>query len=78
MTIIEFTQTDGNKRYFIGDSEASILADTKNGTAFGFMNFKGHREIALDDARELKLGYFEQGIADVEAGCKSFMLSAPR
>ena len=82
MTFIEFVSADypspGATHHFVGKDLSNIFADTNGGTEFGFATFSSHREIEEREARELNLGFLEQGIAAVQRGCKSFKLKTPR
>jgi hypothetical protein len=77
--VVEFTLSnssiEGEKYYFIGVSLEDILKDTNQGKNFGWIKFSSRRVISLDGAKELKLGFYEDGYKVItEKLCKSYKL----
>lgn len=82
MVFVEFVSSNypyvGAKHHFIGASLGDVLAETDGGKEFGFAKFSSHRVTTEEEARNLGLGYLEQGIiAVLEGGCKSYKFCTP-
>jgi hypothetical protein len=80
--VVEFESPNypspGAKHHFIGASLDDVLADTEQGTEFGFANFSSYRVVPPQEVEGLNLGYYQEGYDAIREGCKSFKLDTPR
>jgi len=81
MIFLEFVSlnfpTIGAKHYFVGKSEADILAATEDGRKYCSIEFQSKRVVSMEYVRSLDLGLLEAGIAAVKAGTGCFKLRTP-
>jgi len=73
-----FTDQDYNKHFFVGSDAEAILADTANGTKFGYDTFIGNFLLTEYHIQSLKLKFLNQGVKAVQSGTKSFWLGITR
>lgn len=83
MIFVEFESSNypspGAKLYFVGKTIEDVMRDTKNGTESGFAKLTNHTTITEARARELNLGFLDDGIESIQKGTSvSYMLRNPK
>ena len=70
MVFAEFTEKNSRKHYFVGESLSAIEDDL---CLFGLQDCPC-REITEKEARDLQLGFLDDGIEAIKRGVKNFKL----
>lgn len=78
MKFIEFTEKEtGNLHYFIGISNQSILAATRDGNSYGGLEFESFRSVPQNEVEELNPECLTADMEAIKRGCQSYKLHIP-
>ncbi len=75
---MQFVRPNSQVDYFVGVTEQSILADTKNGTEFGDVTYRHRSVVSREVVEKLGLRFFHDGDTAVdESGDECFLIGSP-